>query len=133
VSQKKSWNSVALYPVDEWSAYIGGAESSVDDHNQGVNIKTNFDNVSGSLEFSVYCIALSMAIKEIDSNYWQENHNFKNCMILFLNKAEKVFFEGKDIFRSNNQNDIIHNLQTHKDCDGMRKFIHQEFNGVFLR
>lgn len=134
VSQIKSWNNVALYPIDEWSAYIGGAESSVDDyHNQDFDIKTNFDNVSGSLEFSVYCIALSMAIKERDSNYWQENDNFKNCMILFLNKAEKVFFEGKDIFRSNNQNDIIYNLQTHKDCDSMRKFIYQEFNGIFLR
>lgn len=134
VSQKKSWNRVGLYPVDEWSAYIGGAESSVDDYyNQDVDIDTNFDNVSGSLEFSIYCIALCMAIQEKDNNYWQANYNFKNCITLLLNKAEKVFFEGKDIFQSNNQNDMIYNLQTHKDCNNMRKFIHQEFNGVFLR
>lgn len=133
VSQIKSWNDVALYPMDEWVAYIGGAECGVDDYNRGISKEKNIDMVSGSLEFSIYCVALSMAIENYDNTYWKENQNFRNCMILLLNKAEKVFFEGINIFPSEKQTKLLYNLQTNKDCLDMRKFIDENFNGVFLK
>lgn len=133
VSQLRSWNKVGLYPIDEWTAYIGGAECSIDDYNKGISKTTNTDEVSGSLEFSIYCVALSMAIKNKDSSYWNEYKNYRNTIMLLLNRSEEVFFNGINIFKSKKQEKLLHNLQNSPDCKNMRNFMINEFNGVFLK
>lgn len=145
-AQKKHWNDVALYPMDEWSAYIGGAECAVDDYNRYKIDPTKYtsypydaatairtDEVSGSLEFSIYCVALSMAIKDKDPKYWNEYDQFKYAVKFFLVKAEKVFLEGADIFKSEKQDLLFNNLQSNADAVHIRKFLLDEFDGVFLK
>lgn len=134
VSQLKYWGKVALYPVDEWSAYICGAECSVDDYNQNVLTDNNkFDNVSGSLEFSIYCTALAKTVKEKDNKYWKEYPKFKNTIKFFLVRSEKVFFEGKDIFPSAKQDILLNNLKYNKEAKSIRNFLLNEFDGVFIK
>lgn len=133
VSQLKDWNSVGLYPIEEWTAYIGGAECGVDDYKKGIYQKTNSDEVSGALEFSIYCVALSMTIKEKDNTYWNEHKNYRNSIMLLLNRSEEVFFSGVDIFKSKKQEKLLYNLQNKTDCKNMRDFITEYFNGVFLK
>jgi hypothetical protein len=145
VNQKRHWNDVALYPLDEWSAYIGGAECAVDDYNRYKIDPTKYnsypydaatairvDEVSGSLEFAIYCTALSMAIKNKDPKYWKDNNQFKNTMKFFLVKAEKVFLEGANIFKSERQDILFNNLRKSEDAIHIRKFLMEEFDGVFL-
>jgi len=132
VSQRKYWNDVGLYPLDEWSAYICGAECAVDDYNQSKD-KENSDSVSGALEFSIYCTALAKAVKEKDNKYWGDNPEFKNTIHFFLIRSEKVFFEGKDIFPSERQETLLQNLQKHQDSKPIRDFLIEEFDGVFIR
>lgn len=132
VSQREYWNDVGLYPLDEWSAYICGAECAVDDYNQGKD-KENSDSVSGALEFSIYCTALARAVKEKDNQYWINHPEFKNSIQLFLIKSEKVFFEGRNIFPSERQETLLQNLQQHQDAKPIRDFLKKEFNGVFIQ
>lgn len=133
VTQLKHWNDVALYPVDEWSAYICGAECAVDDHNQKIKSEEKADSVSGALEFSIYCTALGKAVMELDREYWDNYPQFKNSIKFFLIKSEKVFFDGRYIFPSQRQERLLQNLREHKEAEPIRRFLIQEFDGVFIQ
>ena len=134
VSQLKYWKEVALYPVDEWSAYISGAECAVNDYSQNKLTNENkFDNVSGALEFSIYCTALAKTVKDKDNTYWKEYPQFKNTIKFFLVRSEKVFFEGKNIFPSDRQDILLNNLQYNKDAKPIKDFLLNEFDGVFIK
>lgn len=134
VSQLKYWQDVALYPVDEWSAYICGAECAVDDYTSNMlNDKNKSDSVSGALEFSVYCTALAKTVKEKDREYWENYPKFKNTIKFFLVRSEKVFFEGRFIFPSERQENLLNNLQNHPKAKPIRDFLIEEFNGVFIK
>lgn len=131
VKQLGDWNDVPTYPIDEWSAYIAGAECAVDDRLNEINIQKS-DYVSGALEFSIYCTALAMATKEKNPDYWNENQQFKNMIQYFLIKAEKTFFEGYTEFPSDGQNKLLNNLKNHEDAKNLRNFLLTEFQGVFV-
>lgn len=144
--QRRTWDRVALYPMDEWTAYIGGAECAVEDHTYHGLDATKYqsgqykiaqtkrtDEVSGSLEFAIYCTALAMCIKDKDKEYWNNYNEFKYAMKFFLVKAEQIFFTGKDIFPSEKQDILLEALRTHDQARPMRKFLIEEFDGVFIQ
>lgn len=131
VKQLGDWNDTPTYPIDEWSAYIAGGECAVDDTNNGIQIQKS-DYVSGALEFSIYCTALAMAVKQKDEQYWNNNVQFKNTIQYFLIKAEKVYSEGCDKFPSDNQDKLLHDLRNHKDAENLRQFLLSEFQGIFV-
>lgn len=133
VESLKPWNDVPFYAIDEWSAYIAGAECALDDYKNKVPAKERLDSVSGALEFSIYCVALSMCIKQQDPNYWHTYPEFKNSIHYYLVKSEKLFFEGKDIFPFARQNTLLINLQNHTDAMYIRNFLITEFEGIFIR
>lgn len=132
ISQLKYWESVALYPVDEWSAYISGAECSVDDYLAKEYSDTKTDSVSGALEFSIYCTALATAIKEKEYKYWSTYPQFKNSIKFFLVRSEKVFMEGREIFPSENQEKLLKTLRRDESAEKIRNFLIKEFDGVFI-
>lgn len=134
VSQLKHWEDVGLYPLDEWSAYISGAECAVDDYTQNMlSDKFKSDSVSGALEFSVYCTALAKTVKEKDIKYWNDYPEFKNTIKFFLVRAEKVFFEGRYIFPSERQESLLNILQNNSEAKPVRDFLIQEFDGIFIK
>ena len=71
-------------------------------------------------------------IKDIDKNYWDNNTQFRATIQYFLIKAEKVFFEGKDLFPSQKQDLLLNNLRNSEDCEEFRAFLKKEFQGVFI-
>lgn len=132
ISLLKTWNDVPLYPMDEWSAYIAGAECAVDDFRNNIKETERFDSVSGALEFSIYCVALSMCVKNENQDYWYTYPEFKNTVHFFLIKSEKIFFEGKGMFPSKAQDQLLHNLRFSDDAMDIRDFLTTEFDGIFL-
>lgn len=130
--QLQDWDDTPTYHIDEWAAYIAGAECSVDDFNNKIIYSEKSDSVSGSLEFAIYCTALALAVKDMDKNYWENNTQFRAVIQYFLIKAEKVFFEGKDLFPSQKQDLLLNNLRNSEDCTEFRKFLKEEFQGVFI-
>lgn len=130
--QLGDWNDTPTYPIDEWSAYIAGAECAVDDHVNGNIEEQKADSVSGALEFSIYCTALAMAVKNNDKEYWSSNTQFKYAIKYFLIKSEKVFFEGKESFPSKIQDELLMHLRNHVDTTEMREFLIDEFEGIFV-
>lgn len=132
VDQLKYWDDVPLYILDEWTAYIWGARCAVEDYNIK-NIETGSDSVSGSFEFSLYTLGLCLAIIEKDNNYWQNNIQFKIMVKQHLQRAEKVFFDGKDIFKSEKQQILLDILKNADDSEPIKKLLIDEFDNIFLR
>lgn len=132
VKQLGDWDDTPTYHLDEWSAYIAGAESAVDDAVQKIGVIERSDSVSGALEFSIYCTALAMATKDLDKDYWKNNPQLKNTINYFLIKAEKVFFEGKDYYPSKGQENLLKNLRESEDAKHMREFLISDFQGIFV-
>lgn len=131
IDQLGDWNDVPTYPMDEWTAYIAGAECAVDDLSNGIKLPKS-DYVSGALEFSIYCTALAMAVKERQPEYWNTKQQLKHSIQYFLIKAEKVFFEGQEDFPFSQQQTLLDNLRNHQDTKDMRQFLMSEFQGVFV-
>ena len=90
VSQRKYWNDVGLYPLDEWSAYICGAECAVDDYNHKRELERT-DAVSGMFEFMVYCTALAMCVKDKCPEYWEKNTQFRSFIQYRMDISSMIF------------------------------------------
>lgn len=132
LEQIKYWDDVPTYIMDEWSAYIRGAEVGVEDFYNNLP-KEKSDIVCGALEFSIYSVALCVATKNCDPVYWKKDLRLKHSVKYFLIKSEKVFFKGCDLFPSEKQKKLLHSLRFGEDAIEIRQFIFEEFDGIFLK
>lgn len=130
--QIEYWNDIPNYIIDEWVAYIFGGLSAIDDFCNNMD-KEKSDAVSGCLDFSLYVVAMCMTIKDNDPDYWNTYPQFKLTIKYFLKKAERTFFCGKDDFKFPEQDILLENLRTNKDCQEIRDFLIKEFDSAFLR
>lgn len=130
--QIEYWNDIPTYIIDEWVAYIFGGLSAIDDHCNNISTEKS-DAVSGCLDFSIYVVAMSLAIKKNDPDYWHKYPQFKLTIEFFLKKAEQTFFCGKKDFPFPEQDILLKNLRHNEDCQEIRSFLIQEFNGMFLQ
>lgn len=130
--QLKDWNDVPTYPLDEWSAYISGAECAVEDFERGMKLQ-KADSVSGCLEFSIYALATAMAVKEKDPEYWFSEPNFRKLIGFNLHRAEKAFFAGRETFASEKQEELLFKLREDETIKDFRDFMLEWFGEFFLQ
>ena len=93
------------------------------------------DGVSGCLELSLYCVALSMAIEEYDKEYWNNNVHFKSFMKWNLQRAYNTYMIGKDYpeFKWDKQEEFFRRFQESPSTKEMRDFITEHFDGIGLQ
>ena len=136
ITKARAWNDRPLYLVDEWCAYVNGALVAVEDSINNRHFDGWSDAVSGPLEFSVYCVAMCMAIEKYDTEYWNEQEDLKKFMKWNLERSFHTYNMGKDYkyFKWNKQEKFLNQLQTSdaQDVIAMRDFIHKHFNGILL-
>lgn len=130
--QLSHWNEKPTYPLEEWSSYILGGECAVEDYQMGLPAEKS-DAVSACLEFSIYAVATAMAVKKLDAEYWNSQPNFKKFIRFNLGRAERAFFKGRHIFKSQKQEELLEVLRDHEDASEIRKFMSEEFGEFFLR
>lgn len=132
---QKDWDDTPTYLCDEWSAYVNGGICCVQDAKDGNASEGNFDGVSGCLDFSIYTMALCMAIKEHDPSYWKENLQFRSFVIWEMKRAEATFREGRAIpqFKNEQQETLLKEFLTNPAAEAMRKFVKEELEGIWLQ
>jgi len=135
VTGATEWDNQPLYLVDEWSAYINGAMVGIDDVNNNRYTDGWTDGVSGCLELSLYCVALSMAIEEYDKEYWNNNDHFKSFMKWNLQRAYNTYIIGKDYpqFKWDKQEEFFRRFRESPSTKKMRDFITEHFDGIGLQ
>lgn len=134
VSGQTAWDDTPLYLVDEWCAYMNGAEVAIEDYYNNRHDGTKYDAVKGVMEFSIYCTALCMSIHDNDPEYWKNNIEFKEFIKKQLNRSYKIFQEGMkiDLYQGYRQEEYIKKLNTDPSCEALREFLRVEFDGVWL-
>ncbi len=136
--ESDGWQDRPLYILDEWTAYILDAKSAVEDARKAKenDVKiTSVDAVSGCLDFSIYAIALCMAVKEHDPKYWETNIQFKSFVMYQLKEACATFKSGSEVkeFATENQSKLLKEFLTGEGAKPYRDFLNTEFEGVWLK
>lgn len=131
VDQLRDWNDRPLYVFDEWTAYICGGETAVDDLEFN-NIKADSDAVSGCLEFSLYAVAAYLTAKARVPDYLEHEPQFKSVLYYNLTRAEDAFYSGREAFPSSKQEKLYRALQSSPDAAPIRNCLRDEFGGAFL-
>lgn len=131
VDQLRDWDDRPLYVFDEWTAYICGGETAVDDLEFN-DIKADSDAVSGCLEFSLYAVATYLTAKARVPEYLEKEPQFKSVLYYNLTRAEDAFYSGREAFPSSKQEKLYKALQSSPDAAPIRDCLRDEFGGAFL-
>jgi hypothetical protein len=127
--QAAYWNDRPLYIIDEWICYVYGGQCALEDHrNQRTQVYSDY--VSSCLDFSIYSALLYHTIKEKDASY--DAGELKLFMDEFMKRAEKAFFEGRNVFESSKQEILLHNLRHSSDAQIVRDILVKDFKSAFL-
>lgn len=133
IQGQTAWDDHPLYIYDEWTAYVLGGLSAVEDFHNGkqvysydlvnVNNPNWTDAVSGSLEFSIYSLALVKAVSELDKEYWETNVQFRHFTSFMLQKAYEAYVSGYklDNFKWEKQDKLLDNFLNSSDCKHLRE------------
>lgn len=132
--QLRAWNDTPLYIYDEWVAYVLGGCCGVDDVKNGRHRDGWSDTVSGCLDFSIYAVGLAMAVKQHDRAYWETNTQFRDFTYFMLRLANQTYLEGHQMkqFAWKDQDDLLQQLLFSENAEPMRRFLREEFDGVWL-
>lgn len=131
--QLKFWNEYPTYILDEWNCYILGAECAIDDFLQDKKLeKTNV--LAGPLEFSIYALAMCLAIQQHDNDYWHNNLQFKSLIYLNLTRTSRLLTLGSDIseFVNAEQDRLKTMLLKHEEASKIRILLKNDFNSILL-
>lgn len=131
---QREWDDTPLYVYDEFVAYILGGMCAVEDAQQGRYPRHMVDEVSGCIDFSIYAIALCMAVKEHDPEYWENKPQLRNFTIWMLKQAEKTYLTGSKMrqFQSDGQEKLFKEFRISESAEPMRKFVQENLEGVWL-
>jgi len=132
---QKEWDNKPLYILDEWSAYLAGASVIVDDLNQGRYKEGVHDGLFGVLEFSVYSIALCIAIRTYALQYWNTTPELHAFVSRMLSQSSKVFHEKHNSkeMQFKDQEVMLTRFRASSDASLLRTFCRRYLNTVWLQ
>jgi len=135
ITGSTAWDDTPLYVWDEWIAYINGGEVGVDRHRAGLWREGWRDAVMGPLEFTVYGLAVGMAVEALDPGYFARETQFKEVMAFSCRRAMRVFNEGRTMesFRWDRQETYYTTFRTSTAAEPMREFVRRTFGAEFAR
>lgn len=129
VTGSQAWDDTPLYLWDEWNAYVNGGAAGVDLVNNGQWNRGWRDGVAGQLEFTVYAIAVAMAVQAHDPGYFESNTQFKELLAWNTRRAMEIYRAGKDLepFRWERQDDYHRQMREAPDAEAWRAFCRELF------
>lgn len=124
-----AWDDTPLYIWDEWTAYVNGALVGVDLVERGLWTYGWQDAAYGPLEFTVYALAIAMAVKEKDPAYFASNQQFREMLAFNSRRAMDVYHRGAGMaaFKYDKQEQYLASLRTGADAAALRDFTRQLF------
>ena len=136
IAGQQAWNDQPLYIMDEAIAYWNDAVTNCEDVQKGRYKGGMVDGVSGCVDFSIYSIAMAMAIEKHDPTYWSSNTQYRNFLIWYLKGAEETYKIGAQMKEFNGfaeQKRLLSTLRTGAAASSMREFITKNLEGVWLK
>lgn len=97
ITGSSSWDDTPLYVWDEWNSYVNGTEVAVDRHAAGLWREGWRDAAMGPLEFTVYAIAVAMAVERHDPTYFRDNTQFHAFLKWNARRAMRLFRAARSL------------------------------------
>ena len=135
VTGQVEWDDTPLYLWDEWNAYVNGGEVAVDLFSAGLWDQGSRDAVAGLLEFTVYALAVGMAVERHDPQYFESNAQFREFLALNTLRAMDLFRAGQAMapFARADQTAYYELLRTGPEAQPVRAFAARLFGEGWAR
>ena len=132
-----SWDDTPTYIFDEWIAYTNGGAVGVDLVRSGLWTYGWRDGVAGQLEFTIYAIAVAMAVEAGDPDYWDsaDGDQFRELVAWNARRAMRIFREGAVMpdFQYDEYDTYYENMRTHRDAAPIRDFVRRVWGDALVR
>lgn len=135
VTGSASWDDTPTYLLDEWVAYTNGGVVGVELVKQGLWRGGWRDGVAGQLEFTIYAIALAMAVEVHDPSYFRQYTQFKEFIAWNARRAMTTYREGAQLqqFRWNRQDAYYRSIASSADAATLRAFVKRVYGARWAR
>ncbi|MCC7539695.1 MAG: hypothetical protein IT379_25965 [Deltaproteobacteria bacterium] len=131
------WDDTPTYLFDEWVAYTNGGAVGVDLVRSGLWTYGWRDGVAGQLEFTVYALAVAMAVEEGDATYWAspDGAQFREFVAWNARRAMTLYREGATFpdFAWDEQDSYYARMRTGEDAAAMRSFVERVWGAALAR
>lgn len=129
ISGSPDWDDTPTYVFDEWVSYTNGSEVGVGLARAGLWRYGWRDAVAGSLEFTVYALALGMAVEARDPTYFRDNTAFRSFLAWNARRAMDLFRAGSvmESFRWDTQDSYYRALRESPDAEALREFARRTY------
>jgi hypothetical protein len=135
VTGQVAWDDRPLYIWDEWNAYVNGSEVAIDLFQRGLWNQGGRDAVSGQLEFTVYALALAMAVEQNAPEYFEQNAQFREFLAFNTQRAMDLFRAGTAMqpFARADDTRYYEKLRTGPEGADLRAFAERLFGAAWAR
>lgn len=130
-----AWDHQPTYILDEWVAYTNGGAAALELVARGQWTTGPQDAMAGQLEFTIYAIALTMAIADRDPDYLAANPAYTALVERTALRALTQFRAGKDLpaFPSEEQDRLYQALRVDPEGEPLRQFCRATWGDGFTR
>ncbi len=132
VDQVSGWDSTPTYVFDEWVAYTNGSEVGVELAKSGA-WTTWRDGVAGALEFTIYALALGLAVEKLDAAYFANYTQFRELLAFSAERAMNLYRAGAvlPVFSWATQDTYYATWKTAADAAPLRNFARRTFGAAY--
>jgi hypothetical protein len=129
----QGWDAISIYIFDEWIAYINGGTAMLEMVRAGQWKHGHSDGVAGALEFTIYALAVGLAVRDQAPEYFAANQQFREVLAHEALRALTLFRAAKDLpeFPSEEQHRLYAELRTGPAGDQLRAFCVDSFGEAF--
>ncbi|MGZ3421472.1 MAG: thrombospondin type 3 repeat-containing protein [Polyangiales bacterium] len=134
ITGQVEWDDTPMYIFDEWNAYVNGASVAVELESKGLWTIGWQDGVAGPLEFTVYGLALAMAVEAKDPTYFSTYPQFKEFVAYEVRRSMDVFRKGRTMkdFTWDEQDAFYEKFKTSSEAGTMRDFATKTFGAGWV-
>ncbi len=135
ITGQVEWDDTPLYVWDEWNAYVNGGATGVDLAEHGLWGSEWRDGVAGQLEFTIYAIAVAMAVEALDPGYFAAETQFREFLAWNARRAMDLYRRGaiEEEFAWDEQDRYYAAIRTSPDAAELRAFVVRIFGADFAR
>ncbi len=135
VAGQSAWNDTPLYLLDEMNAYVNGGAVGVDLVKNGLWVGEARDAVAGQIEFTAYALALGMAVRQHDPEYFASYPQFSEFLAFTIERSMRIFRVGAEMapFKRDEQLEYFERLRTSADAAPLRWFASRLFGAAWTQ
>jgi len=133
VDQAATWNDTPTFILDQWNCETNGSAVAVELATAG-SFSTPRDGVSGALEFTVYALALGLAIETLDASYFKTYVQLREFLAWEAERAMGLYRAGAALpsLAAASQDAYYTAWKTSPDGKALRNFARRTFGAAYV-